>query len=114
MSNFWKNKKVLVTGGAGFIGSHLVERLITHEAKVIMSVRNLKKTHFLQKIKTKIKIVKADLLDFKTCLSLTKNIDIVMNLAADVGGIQYNMEHQASTFRNNVQIFLNIAVTFNF
>ncbi len=32
--NFWKNKKVLVAGGAGFIGSHLIERLVDKGAKV--------------------------------------------------------------------------------
>jgi NADPH:quinone reductase-like Zn-dependent oxidoreductase len=32
--SFWKNKKVLVTGGAGFVGSHVIELLIEEGARV--------------------------------------------------------------------------------
>ena len=34
MGEFYKNKNVLVTGGAGFIGSHIVEKLVEQKAKV--------------------------------------------------------------------------------
>ena len=34
MTDFWKQKKVLVIGGTGFIGSHIVEKLVTLGAKV--------------------------------------------------------------------------------
>lgn len=34
---FWKNKKVLVTGGAGFIGSHLVKRLLELRSEVYVA-----------------------------------------------------------------------------
>jgi len=108
MANFWKNKKVLVTGGAGFIGSHLVEKLVNHKTRVIVPVRNLKKTRSLKKVKNKIKIVKANLFNPKDCLKITKEVDIIINLAAEVGGIEFNIKHPASIFRNNVQVFLNI------
>ena len=39
MSDFWKDKQVLVTGAGGFIGSQLVERLLAEEARVRAFVR---------------------------------------------------------------------------
>ncbi len=39
MSDFWRNRAVLVTGAGGFIASHLVERLVEHGAKVRAFVR---------------------------------------------------------------------------
>ena len=39
MGNFWKNKKVLVTGADGFMGSHLTERLVKEGARVSIYIR---------------------------------------------------------------------------
>ncbi|MEK9178441.1 MAG: NAD-dependent epimerase/dehydratase family protein, partial [Patescibacteria group bacterium] len=49
-SDFWKKKKVLVTGGAGFIGSHLVEKLLELGANV--SVLDNFQNGFLKNLKT--------------------------------------------------------------
>lgn len=107
--DFYSNKKVLVTGGAGFIGSHLVEMLVERGAQVAVPVRSEKSNvTFLDGVKSDIEIVQADLLDAKRCIEITKNKDIVMNLAALVGGIEYNIKHPASIFRDNIQIFMNV------
>ena len=37
--NYYKNKKILITGGAGFIGSHLTRRLVQYGAKVSVIVK---------------------------------------------------------------------------
>ena len=54
MSNYWKYKKVLVTGGGGFIGSHLCEDLVQRGAKVTsgdLSIGHLKDSRFKNKMK---------------------------------------------------------------
>ena len=107
--SFWNNKKILVTGGAGFIGSHLTEMLVKEGGVVTVPVRNLSKgVPFLEKIKNEINIVAADLMNHSDSLRITVNQDIVMNLAAKVGGIEYNIKNPASIFRENSQIFLNL------
>jgi len=108
--NFWSNKKVLVTGGAGFIGSHLVEMLIEEDADVIVvdNSQNAIKNN-LEKVKNKITInSSADLFNFDDCLKITEKVDIVMNLAAKVAGVEYNQKHQAEMFFDNVRINANM------
>lgn len=74
---------VLVTGGAGFIGSHLVEELVKKKYKVLvldnLSTGNIKN---LKKVKNKIKFVKFDLLKNKNLSKLLSNIEYVFHLAA--------------------------------
>ncbi|MEA3378204.1 MAG: NAD-dependent epimerase/dehydratase family protein [Nanoarchaeota archaeon] len=106
-NNFWKGKEVLVTGGAGFIGSHLIEMLIETGAKITVPIFN-GKIDFLNNVKDKITIINANLLDFKNCLDLTHKKDIIMNLAALVGGLEFNIKHPGSIFRNNLLIFMNV------
>ena len=86
----WRDKNVLVTGGAGFIGSHLVKRLI--ELGSVVSVadnfsRGRRKNiePFLNEIQLHI----ADLTNLENCVNVTKDIDYVFHLAASVGGIHY-------------------------
>src|SRR3989338_10234566 len=82
---YWKNKKVLVTGGSGFLGSHLARRLIVLGADV-----------FVPRSK------KIDLREKKYCRLAVKNQDIVFHLAAKVGGIGYNLKHPAEMFYDNI------------
>lgn len=107
--SFWKNKRVLVTGGGGFIGSHLVEMLVEAGAKVKVIDSSMDAINRnLDKIRTKIIAQSIDLSDFQNCAKITENIDIVMNLAAYVAGIKYNQEHPAEMFFNNVRINANM------
>ena len=102
MDNFWKSKKVLVTGGEGFVGSHVVEKLIERDAKV--SVLDRSQSGNLKKLEGKYNFIKGSCDDMETAEKSCQNQDIVMNLAARVGGIEYNRTHQATMLRDNLLI----------
>lgn len=105
MNTFWKNKKVLVTGGTGFIGSHVVEKLVDRGAQVSVldNIRNGKIKN-IEYLKDKVNFIKGDCADLAEAENACKGQEIVMNLAARVGGIEYNRLHQATMFRDNIRI----------
>lgn len=80
-----KNKHVIVTGGAGFIGSNLVKTLIQKNNHVtVIDNFSTGSINTLKGIKNnkKLKIIKADILDTPHMITLTKNADIIFHLAA--------------------------------
>jgi len=103
-----KNKKILVTGGAGFIGSNLVETLIKKNYQVI--VYDDLSTGYKKNIKEfadKIKFVKGDIRDFKKINSNLKNIDCVFHLAAMVS-VPESIQNPLDCFDTNVRASINI------
>lgn len=103
--SFWKNKKVLVTGGTGFIGSHVVEDLVSLGSKVTvfdrMSRGVIKNIEYL---KDKVNFFRGDCTNIIDAKNACKNQEIILNLAARVGGIEYNISHQATMLRDNMLI----------
>jgi GDP-L-fucose synthase len=109
MSDYYSGKKVLVTGGAGFIGSHVVEMLVERGAKITIPVRPTTKTDFLNDVRNEVSFVESDLRDRGSVDSLMRGQEIVMNLAAAKGGgIAHSMKHHGSLFRDNMQPFLQV------
>lgn len=84
--SFWSGKKVVVTGGAGFLGSHVIEKLKSRGVTDIVVPRSSEYDLRLQ----------AD------CSRLVQNADIVIHLAANVGGIGYNRDYPGTLFYDNL------------
>ena len=91
MKNFYKNKKVLVTGGTGLIGRQLVDILLSYGSKV--SVVSLDSSLNLNK---KVKFIKKDLRIFDNCLKICKGIDFVFHLAGVKGSPDMTLRKPAS------------------
>ena len=108
-----KNQTVLVTGGGGFIGSRLCERLVQSDATVRAFVRYTSRAEigllrFLEPdILKKIEIIRGDLRDFSAVEQASRGVDIVFHLGALIS-IPYSYVHPVETVQTNLLGTLNI------
>ena len=98
-------KKVIVTGGAGFIGSHIVDELIRQKHKVIV-IDNLSsgKREF---VNPKAEFHKLDVCNLEKIKPLFKGVDFVFHLAAQPR-IQPSIVDPSFSFQNNVVGSMNV------
>ena len=101
----WSTKNVLVTGGASFIGSHLVDSLIGRGAHVRV-VDNLS-SGLIENLRTPLEkglidFIQADLLDPQVADKAVQNINVVFHNAADHGGRGYIDLHQVNCSTNMI------------
>lgn len=80
--NYFKDKNILVTGGTGFIGANLVDRLLSLGA----NVRSIIHQRDIVVDNDRVEYVKCNLLDMKDCKKIPKDIDIVFHCAAVTHG----------------------------
>jgi GDP-L-fucose synthase len=91
LTSFWTGKRILVTGGAGFLGSHVVRNLV--------ETRNVAREDII--------VPRSSVLDLRSkenCVKAVKEADIVIHLAARVGGIGFNRASPGSLFYDNAII----------
>ena len=101
----FENKNILITGGTGMIGSHLVElladkanvRLISHKRKVPKEIDS-----------KKIEIINGDLTNKEFAIKAVKNMDYVFHLAAYTGGLGRTTVYPASTLTPNLILDGNV------
>ena len=88
----WSGKKVLVTGGNGFLGSHVVNELKNLNVKDVFTPAS--KDY--------------DLRNRTDCKKVLKDIDVVFHLASTSGGIMFLKERPAEAFYDNIMMGVNL------
>lgn len=105
------NKTILITGGAGFIGSNIVEYLLKHQVGEVRVLDN-----FLTGFKSNVQLfqsfpnfrfIEGDIRDLETCKKVCEGVDIVCHQAA-LGSVPRSIEEPYATTAHNVDGFVNM------
>lgn len=104
--------KICITGGAGFIGSHIAEECIKKGYEVIVvdnfSTGKKENLSFIKNYpNARLKIIKADVADYKAVAKAVKGCDAVFHEAA-VASVQKSIENPPLTFESNAKGTLNV------
>ncbi len=103
--------KFLVTGGAGFVGSHIVEYLLKYNAGKVIVLDNLS-TGFRQNISPffshdNFEFIEGDISRYETCTEVCRNVDYILHQAA-LGSVPRSVKDPLSTNNANVTGFVNM------
>lgn len=107
-----KQSNILVTGGAGFIGSNLVEALLADQRVAKVRVLDNLSNGFLRNItefedRDDFEFMEGDITDFETCLQAMKGMDLVSHQAA-LGSVPRSIKDPLTTDRVNIGGTLNV------
>ncbi len=91
---FWDNVTVLVTGGAGFLGTHIVRNLKDRGASQDQIIVPRSKD--------------LDLRIWENCVKVVDGVDVIIHAAGNVGGIGSNMAHPGAFFYDNAAMGINL------
>jgi dTDP-glucose 4,6-dehydratase len=107
----WAKKKVLVTGAGGFIGSHLIERLVElgADARALVHYNALGRWGWLDEspIRDQIQVIAGDISDRDSVRQAMQGVDVVFHLAALIG-IPYSYHAPLSYVQTNIVGTLNV------
>ncbi|MBL4593089.1 MAG: SDR family oxidoreductase [Flavobacteriales bacterium] len=105
------NSTFLITGGAGFIGSNIVEYLMKYNAGKVIVLDNLSNgymTNILQFIgQPNFEFIEGDITEFKTCQDIISQVDYISHQAA-LGSVPRSIENPLATHHANATGFLNV------
>jgi len=103
-----KNKKILVVGAGGFIGGHLIKRLLDNGNSIVAT--DIKpKEYWFQDFEKVTNYYSTDMKDIANCRKVTKNIDYVFNMACNMGGMGF-IENNKAECMQSVLINTNLLI----
>ena len=103
-----KNKKILVVGAGGFIGGHLIKRLLDNGNSIVAT--DIKpKEYWFQDFDAVENYYSTDMKDISNCRKVTKNIDYVFNMACNMGGMGF-IENNKAECMQSVLINTNLLI----
>ena len=104
----WNSRRVLVTGGAGFIGSHLVDALLARGARVrVLDNLSNGKRENLAHCEAEIEFLEADIRDAAACRAAVRDVEYVFHQAA-LGSVPRSMKDPSTSIAVNVSGTANV------
>ena len=99
--------KVLVTGGAGFIGSHVVERLLSLGHEVTVNVIDIDKPRKIKHLKGDIRFINGDIRVYDNCVRAVAGVDSVIHMAALIN-VDHSIKAPLDFYETNVRGTMNL------
>ena len=103
-----RNKKILVVGAGGFIGGHLVNKLIK-DGNIIIAADIKPREHWFQEFEKAKNYYSIDMKEIKNCRKVVKNVDYVFNMACNMGGMGF-IENNKAECMQSVLINTNLLI----
>ena len=104
-----KNKKILIVGAGGFIGGHLVDRLLK-DNNIIVTCDIKPKEYWFQDFTEAENHYAMDMKDISNCRKVVENIDYVFNMACNMGGMGF-IENNKAECMQSVLINTNLLIS---
>ncbi len=104
-----KNKKILIVGAGGFIGGHLVKRLLD-DGNYIVATDIKPREYWFQEFEKVENHFSMDMKDIGNCRKVAKNIDYVFNMACNMGGMGF-IENNKAECMQSVLINTNLLIS---
>jgi nucleoside-diphosphate-sugar epimerase len=106
--DFWTGKRVLVTGGTGFVGSYVVRALLDKGAVVTTTAFSNTTVPGIDLLRQPVTVIEADLREPHDCERIAAGQEIILNIAHADGSMMFKRKRPAYLFRQNMLITLNM------